>query len=238
MCCVQVPVWKCGVSGWVSSGCRHRGRPAALMFRCKRPYTESRSEAPEGCTLPAAAAPEHNKINQELDSSLPYKIKCTRCSRCCWRRGLMWTCLYLLSGNTRAGRGPMTEAFSASGSRWTPSVRAPRWGAEGREDALSMCESEAPPLTDITKNTPDSADICTAAYSTTITTTTTTTTDNTLLLVLLGTTTNENTTAQCTQTFSQLLWKRSSGVDWSLVWVVLCSAAQLHVKEFISFQLQ
>lgn len=30
------------------------------MFRCKRRYTESRSEAPAGCRLPAAAAPEHN----------------------------------------------------------------------------------------------------------------------------------------------------------------------------------
>ena len=30
------------------------------MCRCKRQYTESRSEAPAGCTLPAAAAPERN----------------------------------------------------------------------------------------------------------------------------------------------------------------------------------
>lgn len=57
---VWVPVWRCCVSGWGSSGCRHRGRPAVLMFRCKRQYTESRSVVPAGCKLPVAAAPEHD----------------------------------------------------------------------------------------------------------------------------------------------------------------------------------
>lgn len=66
--------------------------------------------------------------------------------------------LYSPSDNTPAGRGPVTEEFSASGSRWTPLVRAPRWGSEVRGDRLSTCQhlqlidsaAGAPPLTDIT----------------------------------------------------------------------------------------
>lgn len=46
--------------------------------------------------------------------------------------GGVWSgcALYSPSGNSQAGRGPVTEEFSASGSRWTPSVMAPHWGTK------------------------------------------------------------------------------------------------------------
>lgn len=93
------------------------------MFRCKRQYTESRSEAPVGYKLPAASAPEHNTTKRQLDSTRRVPgvagggVGCGRD-------------LYSPSGNTRAGRGPGTEEFSASGSRWILSVTAPRCGSE------------------------------------------------------------------------------------------------------------
>lgn len=44
--------------------------PRTDMFRYKHQYTESRSEAPADYTLPAVAAPGHNKTNIRLVHSI------------------------------------------------------------------------------------------------------------------------------------------------------------------------